>query len=246
MTAPQEKTLLFTWTYDSSAARDPKGFLRRSLVDIHKQNDALTGFVEGLQAGYGVYFAGDPINSYSFGDTLIAVEATPGQTFTVSKDSEVPVGYIQERTPGLGYYWGGGTDFAGPYAFVARELSAIKIDTAIAMSGKNGTSFRLKKPLRRDANLGWQDALGYVVDVVSLVGRIHEGEEGRAEGDKAYYKPIIDLATKKLTDQGLLDAIQAEFWHMHPQVEAGWARLFPNGSRSNSAMPKCSSNLAVI
>ncbi|MEI8027909.1 MAG: hypothetical protein WCI18_16280 [Pseudomonadota bacterium] len=237
------KTLLFTWTSNPLAKVNPKEFLRLGLQGAHEANQKLQDFQEGLQAGNGVYFASDPIHSYSFGNILVVVEAGPDVELGFSEDSIVPLAIIKQRTPGLFYRWNSG--FVGDYAFVARDQKAIKLDTAFSMAGNSPLPFKDKAPFKTPASGDWKDAFKYVEDVTSFVNAINEGEADRKQGEKVFSKPLFTLETQKLNPHGVLAAIEAEFWHLHPNVKRGWNKLYPNGSLVNDQLPHCNKNLSV-
>ena len=237
------KTLLFTWTRNPLAKENPKEFLRLGIQGAHQANQNLDGFQEGLQAGNGIYFASDPIHSYSFGNILVVVEASPDVELGFSEDSKVPLSTIKQRTPGLFYQWNSG--FVGEYAFVVRDEKAIQLETAYSLAGNIPVPFKDKAPFKAPASGDWKEAFKYVQDVTSFVSDVNEGESGRKLGSHAYTRPLINLETQKLNPQGVLAAIRAEFWHFHPSVKRGWSKLYPNGSLVNNQLPNCNKNLSL-
>lgn len=236
------ETWLFTWTFDPRAKAEPRNFLDQGLVGGAQANRNYTEEVEGAQMGYGIYFAGDPVQSYSFGNTLVAVKATRGIDVGFQNSREASVPLIQSPLKGIFYLWGGGSPFVGEYAFVARDAAVLQLDTARSFGGKTPVRFAKKARFVVGENTTWANAVDHFADVMSFLGAIAEGENGRPEGPDAYYPVLIDDAGR-LNRAGVMNAIEAEFYHGHPHVLKAYDDLLGPELRSPK-LPYCTREMA--
>lgn len=233
------ETWLFTWTDDPSAASNPRRFLEQSLVGVDRQNAQVQGFIEGVQAGYGVYFASDPVMSHSFGNTLVVVKAVAGQDYAFSSDAVVPAHIIRSNAKGIYYMWGGGDPFVGDYAVVVRDKSLLDLNSAFSIGGKTPTGFAFKQPLNVTASTPWQEIIGRYWDVMSFLGTVHDRTHRNLLGD-----PLPVSKDKKVNDVGILLALFAEFVPPHPYVKQGYDKLFaePNAAQK---IPSCARQMQI-
>lgn len=227
-------SVVFHWTSDPLAETQPETYLQRLTEKSAAQNRSLLcenvnllkqgGMnalgvpedlrrvlgTEGLNGGYGVYAAADPLSSSRYGNILLAIEVPPNKqaTFSVSEDDMGDLDWgdrakhVVSNQPAIVYKWG--RTLLTQNALVIRDLAFLKrpdgkIGIKVYKTRRPEVLANQMKPISVSPTTKWEDVVMAYGSHGFLFESFIMGYGWDAAGKKITESAVADILRSDIT-----------------------------------------------